>query len=162
MTTKNKTTITAEPGKQELFIIREFDAPRDLVFRVLEEPELMLQWMGPDEMSMEIETFDNRSGGSYRFLHKDPQGNMYAFCGAIHEVARPERVIRTFEFEGLPERGHVCLEILTLEALPGNRTRMAVQSVFRSVADRDGIVASGMERGVVDSYEKLDRLLKRL
>lgn len=162
MTTKNKTTITAEPGKQELFIVREFDAPRELVFRVLEEPELLLQWMGPDEMSMEIETFDNRSGGSYRFLHKDPKGNVFAFRGAIHEVLRPERMIRTFEFEGLPESGHVSLEILSLEALPADRTRMTVQSVFRSVADRDGMVASGMERGVTDSYEKLDKLLKKL
>lgn len=161
MTSKNQTKITAEPGKQELFIIREFDAPRELVFKAFEDPELLLQWMGPREMTMEIDKYDNRSGGSYRFVHKDPKGNKYGFNGAIHEVARPERVIRTFEFEGMPERGHVSMETCVFESLPGERTKVTIQSVFRSIDDRDGLVASGMERGVVDSHQRLDDLLSK-
>jgi uncharacterized protein YndB with AHSA1/START domain len=161
MSKKNQTTIIAEKGKQELFVIREFNAPRELVFRAFNEPELLVQWLGPCEMEMHIEKLDNRSGGSYRFIHKDAGGNEYAFNGAIHEVAAPERLIRTFEFEGLPERGHVALETALFEELHDNRTKVTIQSVFRSVEDRDGMVMSGMERGVVDSHNQLDELLAK-
>ena len=155
----NPTQVIAEPGKQELFIIRELDASRELVFRAFSEPDLLVQWLGPDNMAMEIEKLDNRTGGSYRFLHCDASGNKYGFNGVIHEVTAPERMIRTFEFEGLPERGHVSLEILTLEQLPNDRTKLVIQSIFRSVGDRDGMVMSGMERGISDGFKKLDKLL---
>ena len=158
---KNQTKITAEPGKQELFITREFEAPRELVFRAFCAPELLLQWLGPRDMTMEIDRLDNRTGGSYRFLHCNAGGNKFGFNGVIHEVAEPERLIRTFEFEGLPEKGHVSLETATFEALPGERTKLVIHSVFRSVADRDGMVMSGMERGVVDSHQRLDELLAK-
>ncbi len=163
MTTKNQAKITAEAGKQEFFITREFEAPRELVFKAFSEPELIKQWLGPDNMTMEIDKLDNRSGGSYRFLHSDCGGgeNIYAFNGVIHEVAEPVRIIRTFEFEGLPERGHVSLEFLTLEALPGNRTRLNIQSVFKSVADRDGMLNSGMEGGMNSGFRKLDELFAK-
>lgn len=160
MTTQNQTTITAEKGKQELFITREFDAPREMVFKAFNEPDLLMQWLGPDNLEMEIEKFDNRSGGSYRFIHKmcDGSGLSFAFNGTIHEVAEPERIIRTFEFEGLPERGHVSLEFLTMEVLPNDRTKLKIQSVFKSVEDRDGLIASGMEGGLNAGFKKLDAL----
>ncbi|HSF90048.1 MAG TPA: SRPBCC family protein [Saprospiraceae bacterium] len=157
---KNKTRITAAPGKQELFIEREFDAPRELVFTAFSEPEWLVQWLGPSNLSMEIEKLVNRSGGEYRFLHKDDFGNTFAFNGVIHEVDEPARMIRTFEFEGLPERGHVSLEFLTLEALPDDRTKLHIQSIFKSVADRDGLISSGMEGGMNEGFEKLDRLFE--
>lgn len=158
----NQTTITAEKGKQELFIEREFNAPRELVFRAFNEPGLIMQWLGPDSMEMEIETFDSRTGGSYRFIHTTPDGMQFAFNGAIHEVCAPERIIRTFEFEGLPERGHVSLEFLTLADLPDNRTKLKIQSVFKSVEDRDGLIQSGMEGGMNEGFRKLDALLSAL
>jgi uncharacterized protein YndB with AHSA1/START domain len=158
---KNKTTVIAEPGKQELFISREFEAPREVVFKAFGEADLLRQWMGPRDMEMEIEKFDNRSGGSYRFVHMDTNGNKFAFNGVVHEVAKPERTIRTFEFEGLPEKGHVSLEIATFESLSDKRTKVSIQSIFRSVEDRDGMVMSGMERGVVDSHNRLDELLEK-
>ncbi len=162
MPSNNKTQVIAEPGKQELFIIREFDAPRELVFKAFNEPELLTQWLGPKNSEMIIEKFDNRSGGSYRFIHKDCNGRgEFAFNGAIHEVFPPERVIRTFEFEGLPERGHVATDFLTMHELPGNRTKVHIQSVFKSVEDRDGMVNSGMEGGVNDGFSKLDDLLTK-
>ena len=161
MTHKNKTTVTAETGKQELFITREFEAPRELVFKAFGDPDLLVQWMGPRDMTIEIEKYDNKSGGSYRIINIDPKGNKFVFNGVVHEVAKPERVIRTFEFEGLPERGHVALEIATFEPLGGKRSKLTVQSVFRSVEDRDGMVSSGMERGVVDSYNRLDELIEK-
>lgn len=164
MTTKNQTTIVAEKGKQEFFITREFDAPREMVFKAFNEPDLLLQWLGPDNMEMVIEKFDNRSGGSYRFIHKDCNGSgmVYAFNGAIHEVAEPERIIRTFEFEGLPERGHVSLEFLTLEALPNERTKLKIQAIFKSIEDRDGLINSGMEGGMNTGFKKLDALFLKI
>lgn len=155
----NKTTITAEPGKQELFIIREFDAPRDLVFKAHTDPELYIKWVGPREMTMTIEKWESRDGGSYKFTH-ERDGHKYAFFGVNHEILKPERIIGTFEFDGLPERGHVILGTTKFEELPGDRTRLVHQSVFQSVADRDGMIQSGMERGVNDGYEKLDQLLE--
>jgi hypothetical protein len=71
-------------------------------------------------------------------------------------------MIQTFEFEGLPERGHVTLDTMRLESLPGNRTKITIQSVFQSVSDRDGMIQSGMERGVNDGYERLDELLEKI
>jgi uncharacterized protein YndB with AHSA1/START domain len=161
MAKKNKTTITVEPGKQELFIIREFDAPREMVFKAFDDPEILVKWMGPRDLTMEIDKYDNRSGGAYRLIHLDADGNKYAFNGVMHEVTAPERMIRTFEFEGLPERGHVSLEIALFEAIGKGRTKVTVQSIFKSVADRDGMVASGMERGVVDSHNRLDELIEQ-
>ena len=97
----------------------------------------------------------------YRYIHKRG-GNEYAFHGVNHEVLAPERIIGTFEFEGLPEKGHVLLVTARFEALPGDRTRLTSQSVFQSVSDRDGMLQSGMERGVNDGYERLDEILERL
>ncbi len=158
---KNKTKITAEPGKQELFITREFDAPPELVFKAHTDSNLFVQWLGPRGYTMRLETFEPRSGGRWRYIHRDSDGNEYGFHGVFHEVS-PERMIQTFEFEGLPEGGHVTLDTMRLEALPNGRTRLTVQSVFQSVADRDGMIQSGMERGVTEGYERLDEVLAKL
>jgi len=158
---KNETKITAEPGKQEVIITREFDAPRNLVFKAFTDPKLLVQWLGPRDLTMKVEKFEPRNGGSYRYIHTDKDGNAFGFHGVVHEVSAPERIIQTFEFEGLPEKGHVALETARFEALAGNRTRVTTQSIFQSVADRDGMVMSGMERGVNDSHERLDELFAK-
>lgn len=157
----NKTKITAEDGKQELFIIREFDAPRELLFKAHTDPDLYAQWVGPKDMAMTVEKLDAIDGGSYRFLH-ERDGHTYAFHGVYHEVLAPERIIGTFEFDGLPERGHVIMGTTKFEQLGTGRSRLVHQSVFQSVNDRDGMIQSGMEHGVNDGYEKLDDLLTRL
>ncbi len=157
----NVTVVTAEPGKQELFITREFDAPRELLFRAHTEADLYERWVGPDDLAMTVEKMDAVDGGSYRFLHTRG-GHVYAFHGVYHEVLAPERIIGTFEFDGLPEKGHVILGTTKFEDLGGGRSRLVHQSVFQSVEDRDGMVASGMERGVVDGYNKLDILLPKI
>lgn len=163
MTTKiNQTRIKAEPGKQELFVIREFDAPRELVFRAFTEPELYVQWLGPRDLTTTLDIFEPVSGGRWRFIQTDSEGNEYAFHGVHHEVTAPERIIQTFEFEGLPEAGHVILETMTLEELPDGRTRFIGQSVFQTVADRDGMIQAGMESGINEGYEQLDELLAAL
>ncbi|MGZ9166833.1 MAG: SRPBCC family protein [Anaerolineales bacterium] len=160
MSAKNKTKIVAEPGKQELFITREFDAPRELVFKAHADPNLFVQWIGPRGLTTTLETFEPVSGGKWRFIQKDKDGNEYGFHGVFHEVSQ-ERMIQTFEFDGLPESGHVTLETTKLEALSNGRTRLTAQSVFQSVSDRDGMIQSGMERGVNEGYERLDELLAK-
>jgi uncharacterized protein YndB with AHSA1/START domain len=155
----NPTTIKAEPGKQELFITREFNAPRSVVFKAFTDPNLVIQWLGPRDMKMKIDRFESRNGGGYRYIHADNKGNEYAFRGVCHEVS-PDLIIQTFEFEGLPEKGHVTLDTTRFEEMPGGRTRIVIQSVFQSVSDRDAMVQSGMERGVKDSYERIDELIE--
>jgi uncharacterized protein YndB with AHSA1/START domain len=159
--TKNKTIITAEPGKYDIIITREFNAPRELVFRTFTDSKLLIQWLGPRELNMKIEKSEARSGGSYRYIHSDKDGNEFAFHGVVHEITAPERIIQTFEFEGMPEKGHVSLETTKFEVLPGNRTKISAQSVFQSIADRDDILLSDMERGVHESHERLDELLAK-
>lgn len=158
---KNIAKIMIEPGKQEILIEREFEAPRELVFKALTDPKLYAQWIGPRGLTTNIETFESKNGGSWRFTQKDQNGNEFAFHGVNHEVC-PERIISTFEFEGLPEPGHVLLDTLKLEKLPGNRTKLTDQSVFQSVEDRDGMMQSGMEQGVNESYERLDEVLEKM
>lgn len=157
-TKKSRTTITVEPGKQELFVTREFDAPRELVFTAHTDPNLFVKWIGPRNLHTTLETFEPFSGGKWRFIQKDQEGNEFGFHGVFHEVS-PERIIQTFEFEGLPESGHVVLETVIFEPLPNRRTKLTSQSVYRSVADRDGMVQAGMEYGVNEGYEQLDEIL---
>ncbi|PSL43847.1 uncharacterized protein YndB with AHSA1/START domain [Chitinophaga niastensis] len=161
MTKKNQMHVTAEPGKQELFITREFEAPRELVFKAFSDPAILVQFLGPDNLKMKINHYDFKSGGSYRYTSTDEKGNEYSFNGAVHEVTAPERCIQTFEFEGMPERGHVSLDTSIFEVLPNNRTKLTIQSVFRSVADRDGIIKSGMEQGLSEGLNRLDVLLEK-
>jgi uncharacterized protein YndB with AHSA1/START domain len=158
----NETTITSEPGKLDYTIVREFEAPRDLVFKAFTDPELVIKWLGPHGLKMTIEKYESRDGGTYRYIHEDQNGNKFFFRGVNHEVLSPERIIGTFEFEGMPERGHVALQTARFEALPGGRTRVTNQSVFQSVSDRDGMLRSGMERGVKQSFERLDEVLASL
>lgn len=153
--------IYAETGKQEIFITREFDAPREMVFKAFTDPDLYKEWIGPLELTTEILVFESVNGGSWRYIQRDAEGNEYAFHGVNHEVLPPQRIIGTFEFEGLPETGHVILQTLKLETLPGDRTRIINQSVFQSVEDRDGMLQSGMEIGIDESYQRLDELLSK-
>jgi uncharacterized protein YndB with AHSA1/START domain len=158
MPSKNKTIVTADPDKQELFIKREFDSPRELVYKAHVDPKLYVQWLGPHGYEMIIDEFEPVSGGKYRYVHKDKDGNEYGFHGTFHEMSI-DNMIQTFEFEGYP--GHVSLDSMTLEELPGNRTKVTIQSVFQSVADRDGMIQNGMEKGVREGYERLDDILTK-
>jgi uncharacterized protein YndB with AHSA1/START domain len=155
----SKTEITAEPGISLILISREFDAPRDLVFRAYADPELLVQWLGPRDLTMTVDEYDVRDGGKWRYISKDAQGNEYGFHGVFHGTPSPDGMVQTFEFEGTP--GHVSLDTFTLEEQDG-KTLMRSVSSFQSVEDRDGMVAAGMERGVYDSYERLTELLARL
>lgn len=162
MTTKHKAHVSADPNSHSITITREFDAPRDLVFQMFTEAEHYIQWVGPRDLTMTLEKFEPWNGGSWRYIHTDAAGNNYGFHGVNHDVTAPERIIGTFEFEGLPESGHVALETVYFAPLPSNRTQITVVTVFQSVADRDGMLQSDMETGMNDSYTRLDELLERI
>lgn len=157
MKSKYPTTIKAEPGKQELFIYREFDASRDLVFKAFTDPKLYVRWIGPSDLVMTLEKFEPRNGGAWAYTHADKDGNKYSFHGWFHEVIKNERMTQTFEFDGFP--GHISLETALFEELPGNRTMLTLHSVFQTLEAREGMVRSGMERGVTEGFAKLDAIL---
>jgi uncharacterized protein YndB with AHSA1/START domain len=148
--------VTSEPGTLEIVVTREFDAPRDLVFRAFTEPDLLAQWLGPRGYEMKVDRFDVRDGGSWRYIHRDDKGNEFAFHGVFHGEPSPDGFVQTFEFEGYP--GHVQMDTARFEEMDG-RTVLHIQSVFQSVADRDGMVSAGMEVGLREGFEKLDELL---
>jgi uncharacterized protein YndB with AHSA1/START domain len=152
----NKINLVAEPGKQEIVITRVFDAPPALVFKTFTDPTLIPQWWGPGYLTTTVERMEVRPGGIWRFVQRDAEGNQYAFHGVYHEVRPPERLVYTFEFEGQP--GHVILETVAFVSQDG-KTRLVDQSVFQSVADRDGMLQEGMESGASESMERLARLL---
>lgn len=153
------TQITAEPGQPFIDVVREFDAPRDVVFRAHADPNLIGQWMGPGRFAMTVDRWDLRDGGSWRYSHRDDAGNEYGFHGVFHGDQSVDGMTQTFEFEGAP--GHVSLETVTFEDVAG-RTRTRVHSVYQSVADRDAVVESGMGEGMSAGYERLDALLGSL
>jgi uncharacterized protein YndB with AHSA1/START domain len=155
-----KTQIIAEPGQPQIEITREFDAPKELLFRAHTEPDLLTQWLGPRRLTMIMDRFDARDGGLWRYIHRDTDGSEYGFHGVFHGTPSPDGIVQTFEYEGWP--GHVSLETLTFEGLDGGRTRLRNNSVFQSVADRDAMIESGMESGVNEGYEQLDELIARM
>jgi uncharacterized protein YndB with AHSA1/START domain len=155
----SKTEITATPGIPQIIITREFDAPPELLFRAHTEPKLLEQWLGPRDLTVTVERYDAFDGGKWRYVHRDPHGTEHGFHGVFHGNPSLDGIVQTFEYEGVP--GHVKLDTLTLEERDG-KTLVRTVSSFQSVEDRDGMVATGMERGVVDSGDRLDTLLATL
>jgi uncharacterized protein YndB with AHSA1/START domain len=153
------TQVTAEPGTPYIDFTREFDAPRDLLFRAHTDPELLVQWLGPRRLTMVIDRYDVKDGGKWRYIHRDQDGTEYGFHGVFHGTPSPDGMVQTFEFEGAP--GHVSLDALTFEEREG-RTVLHGHSVFQSVQARDAMVESGMAGGLSEAYERLDELIPEL
>ena len=156
----NPVTITAPEGLPFIDIEREFDAPVAAVFRAHAEPDLIKQWLGPNGYEMDIEHFDFTSGGGYRYVQRNPEGQEFAFNGVFHVVRENDFAIQTFEFEGFPDV--VSIESLTFEDLGNGRTRLRAHAVYPTLEARDGMVASNMEVGVVEGYERLDKVAASL
>jgi uncharacterized protein YndB with AHSA1/START domain len=156
-----ETNVFVEPGKMEIIINHVADAPRELVFKAFTDPEIYAKWIGPRGMETNITKFEPVNGGSWRYVQKDEDGNEFGFHGVNHEVKFPERIIGTFEFEGLPESGHVLLQTAKFTEQSG-KTKISTQSVFQSLEDREGMVMTGMERGIRESYQRLDEILAEM
>jgi uncharacterized protein YndB with AHSA1/START domain len=155
---EGKTTFTFISDK-EILVTRIFNAPRELVFKVYTDPELLPRWWGPAIYETIVEKMDVRPGGSWRFIHKDKEGKEYAFHGDYREVQEPERIVQTFIYEGMPD--HALLETISMESLGGN-TKVISSEQFASKEDRDGMWATGMEWGTSESMERFAAVLKAL
>jgi uncharacterized protein YndB with AHSA1/START domain len=151
-----QTQIEVDPEVPLVRITREFDAPPAKVFRAHTDPRLVVRWLGPRDLTMTIDTWDCRTGGSYRYVHSRGEEE-FGFRGTFHEVRPDELIVQTFAFEGMPDG--VALEKLTLTGLGDGRTRLVATSLVDSFAGRDAFVASGMETGVVEGYQRLDEVL---
>jgi uncharacterized protein YndB with AHSA1/START domain len=150
-------TITT-PTDREIHIERVFDAPRNRVFAVYTDPALIPEWWGPRGTTAIVDQMDVRPGGSWRFVMRDDDGSETAFRGTYREISPPDRIVQTFEWEGMP--GHVSVETATFEEL-GDRTKVTTTSLFHTPEERDGMLQSGMERGLNETYWRLDEVLAR-
>ena len=155
----NKLNVHAEPGKQEIVITREFDAPRERVFRAHTDAALVARWWGPAHMHVNVEALDARSGGLWRYVHRSDDGAEYVHFGVFHEATAPERLIYTYELAGMG--GGPGIVTLTLEDR-GGRTLVTETSLYPSVEIRDAVIQSGMEGGAAESYDRMEELLKTL
>ena len=150
------TATVTTPTDREIHIERVFDAPRDKVFAAFTNPELIPEWWGPRGTTTIVDEMDVRPGGSWRFVGRGADGSETAFRGTYREITAPERIVQTFEWEGLP--GHVSVETAVFEDL-GDRTRLVATSLFHTTEERDGMLHSGMEGGMNETYDRLDEVL---
>jgi uncharacterized protein YndB with AHSA1/START domain len=153
------TATLTTPTDREIHVERVFDAPRDRVFAVYTDPKLIPEWWGPRDTTTAVDQMDVRTGGDWRFLVRTSDGNETSFRGTYREVTPPERIVQTFEWEGMP--GYVSVETAEFEDL-GDRTKVVTTSIFHTAEERDGMLNSGMERGMNETYARLDELLAKL
>jgi uncharacterized protein YndB with AHSA1/START domain len=160
MATASKFDLTVtRVSDTELRLTREFDAPRELVFRALTDPALLSRWWGPRRYRTVVDQMDVRPGGKWRMRNIGADGDEHAFRGEFREVVPPERVVWTFEYE--PMAGHISVETMTLTERDG-RTLLTARDQFASKEDLEGMVNSGMEAGARESYERLDEVIAEL
>ena len=152
---KNELTVTT-PSDREMVMTHVFDAPRDLVFEAHTSCEHISNWWGPRKYEVASCEIDFRPGGAWRIVHRGPDGEEIAFYGEYREIVRPERIVWTFGFEGMP--GSPGPETMVFEEDDG-KTTLTTTSVFNTVEERDGMLESGMESGAVETYERLDEYL---
>jgi uncharacterized protein YndB with AHSA1/START domain len=155
----NKATLIVKPGEQNIIIERIFNAPRDKVFAAMTQKEKVEKWWIGPGYDVKVERLDAYSGGSWKFVQTNQEGQEFSFHGIFHYVSR-ECIIQTTEFDGLPEPGHVGLEKMELFDLGNGKTKLVSTGTFMSVADRDAMIESGMEEGMQRTYEKLEEVLR--
>jgi uncharacterized protein YndB with AHSA1/START domain len=155
----HKTLIEADPDLPTVRVVRDFDASPDRVFHAWTDPKLVVEWLGPNNTTMRIDSWDARTGGGYRYVAEREGEQIASFYGSFHEVRPPSRLVQTFTFEGMPDG--VSLDTATFEEIEPGRTRVTILSVVYTMEIRDMILASGMETGVVEGYERLDALLEQ-
>lgn len=154
-----QTKIQAPPGKQEVIVTRTYNATRELVYKTMTDPKLIPEWWGPRNLTTEVERMEVRAGGQWRFVQRDPQGNIYAFHGVYHEAKAPELLVYTMEWEGMP--GHVLLDFERFDEHDGITTCTS-RSIFETVEDRDGMMQQGMESGTTEVSERITELLTKI
>ena len=161
MAEQTKTTSKLSlPSDREIVGSRIMDAPPELVFKAYTDPELIPRWWGPRRYTTTVDKMDVRPGGVWRFVHRAPDGGVYAFNGVFREIAPPKRLVYTFNYEGAP--GHEAVETVTFEEAEGGKTKMTDHMLFETREERDGMLNSGMEEGAAETIDRLAELLKEL
>jgi uncharacterized protein YndB with AHSA1/START domain len=151
-------TVTVPEHSQNIHGVAVINAPLERVFEAHTNGDLFRQWFARGRDTT-VHHFDARSGGAWHLTERSAEGE-YSFCGSYHEVAKDERIIWTFEFLGLPERGHVAIERMDLVRIDANTTEIRTLSTYQTVADRDGMVQSGMEAGWKEGLDAMEKLLR--
>ena len=159
MAANGKELKVSTPSDTEIQMTRVFDAPRDLVFEAHTSAEHMSKWWGPRKYEVISAHYDFRPGGKWRIVHRGPDGDEHGFRGEFREIAPPERIVWTFEYEGAP--GQIAVEAMTLTE-EGGRTKITVVSDAGSKEARDAVLESGMQEGAAETYERLEEYLQTL
>ncbi len=146
-------------SEREILISRIFDAPPERVFRAHVDPKVLVKWWGPMGYVSTVDRWEPRAGGAWRIVQRAPDGTEHPFRGVFKEVLPSKRLSWTFEYEPLP--GHISTQIVTFEPERGGGTKLTVRVLFDNQAERDGMLASGMEWGMRQGYEQLDDVLAR-
>jgi len=152
---ERKTQVTAESGKQDLVITREFDLPLELLFQAYVDPEILEEWMGSKAVKLE-----NKKHGSYRLEKRDDKGNIvFQANGTIHDFIPNQKIIRTFEMDGTGFG--VSLEFLEFEKLTDETSKLNMHVVYRSLAERDQYIKIGMDKGVNMAHNQLQKVVEK-
>jgi uncharacterized protein YndB with AHSA1/START domain len=150
---ERKTKVSAEDGKQEVIVTREFDLPLELLFKAYEDPEIVAQWMGTKVVKLE-----NKKHGSYQFETSDPAGNvLFRANGTIHDFVVNQKITRTFEMENTPFP--VQLEYLEFEKLTDTTSQLTMQIVYKSVAFRDQMMKLPFAQGLNMAHNRLQEIV---
>jgi uncharacterized protein YndB with AHSA1/START domain len=155
-----KTTMFERLSDTEVFLSREFDAPRDLLFKVYTDAKLIPEWWGPRKESTFVDKCDLREGGEWRFVSTSPDGTVHGFHGTYTKVDPPKELAMTFEYEGAP--GHVVNVRALFEDMGTNKSRVRSWNTYGTKEVCDGMVGSGMQHGATESNDRLDEVLERL
>jgi uncharacterized protein YndB with AHSA1/START domain len=159
MNVKETFNITTR-GDLEIVMTRKFDAPRALVFETFTNPEFVQQWLlGPPGHTMPVCEIDLREGGRFHYVWRLRNGKDMAMSGTFREVVPPERTVHTESFDEDPSGG-VAVVTTRYDEHDG-RTIVTMTMLFASREARDGAKMSGMEYGVVTSYDRLDGILAK-
>lgn len=154
----NELKVYAE-GERQIKGERIFDAPREKVYAAMTDPELIPKWWGRHKDETTVEELDVRVGGRWHFVCEGPDGT-HGFSGVYRELEEPSRIVQTFEWDGMP--GYISVDAMDLEDLGDGRTRVVSTSTFHFTEERDGMLSSGMEIGMGETYDRLEELLATL
>jgi uncharacterized protein YndB with AHSA1/START domain len=161
-TATSGTAVVTLPGDTQIHVTRDFNAPKDLVYRALTEPDLIRRWWNAKRGEVTICDVDLRVGGDWRYVMVTPDGTEVAFHGTYRDVVPNERLVYTevFEMPGISD-DDATVNTVTLEE-QGGRTTMTSITECHVAETRDMIIATGMEAGMQDAYDLLEEVATSL
>ncbi len=157
-TVAHPTLTVTRVSDREVLATRDFHAPRALVFEAMTRPEHLMRWWGPRSIPLVEIQMDLRPGGRYRFVSRATDGTIHPFSGEFLEIEPPARLVMTQVYDVPPANEHQLVSTIALEEQDGI-THLTARSVFDAKEALDGYIASGMEWGMTETYERLDALV---